>query len=214
MAADFSRVVPGTVLGWLTDGAPPKGEAQIRMMYYLHLRGADLEELSTLPQPAFDLGLYISLGVIELDDALRQLNYAGLKDLYRLLRGGDLTSARAELLMTVLANYANAAEDAARTASSKFTSLFEDAPSSEQVRAPTKECEEAPRATSPKVPFPAEHTAGTLLTTAALVESLILTDESHLAFVRELVGEARILDLVAHLQSLVDDKHNGLPLLG
>lgn len=192
-AATFAHVVPGTVLSWLTGGSPPKGEAQLRMMYYLQLKGLDLSELAALPRPAFVLGMYIATDTLSVEGAMQKLGYATLKDLYRLLHGADLTAARAAVLSRVLEAHRDEAEIALTTL--RLKPLSETSDSSPVAEQPLETTQKEPRQ-----PFIVEHVAGSLLTATALVESLILTgDSQNLAATVELVGQKRLADLATYL---------------
>ncbi len=192
-AAEFARVVPSTVLSWI-KGPPPLGEAQLRMMHYLNAKGIQVEGLDTLPRPAFRLGGYIFAGAIEIDEAANELGYATIKDLYRLLRGAELTSVRAEKLNELLDKYHDKfVEAAAGIVIYPFAEGKEPVPVAAEV---------STSAAPATVPFAVEHTAGTLLSATALVEALILTDETQLATVGTLVGKDRISDLVSYLDKL------------
>lgn len=202
-AAAFSRVVPGTVLGWVTDGAPPKGEAQIRMMYYLQLRGVDLEELLSLPQPAFDLGLSIAVGAIEVEEAVRELGYANTQDLYRLLRGAELPSTRAERLTTLLGSFRDTTKERLHEAALEpleITSSSVSIPPQVEPSVFESPAQLIPPQSAPSGTFAAEHTAGALLTATALVESHILAGGDDLEIVKRLIGGERLLELASHLE--------------
>ena len=198
-AAAFTKVVPGTVLAWITGGPLPKGEPFIRMMYYLKLKGLEPKELTALPKPAFDLGEYISSGTLEMETAKPDLGYANTKDLYRLLHGADLTSARAEMLDGVLERYKEDAQEAIDNLGIlPFTEVETAVITPVPAPAPEKTIE--PQQVRPS--FSAEHASGAILTATALVESFILSDDTQLATVAELVGRKRISDLTSYLEML------------
>lgn len=184
-AAKFTKVTPPTVLGWLTNSAPPKGETHLRLMHYLSLRGLHPAELDELPRPAYLLGRYIAFDVLTIDMATRELGYAGQKDLYRLLQGAELTSNRAQLLTETLSNW----EEEYNKATPRlrpFEPQSKHAPATTDMQASSTS-------------FEAQHVAGSLLTTAALVESLILSGGNALEEVVVLVGNQRVTDLASNL---------------
>ena len=101
--AEFTRVVPGTVLTWVEKGELPKGEASIRLLHYLDAGRSQLDELKELPKPAYKLGQLISFGLLTMDEAREALKYASQNDLFRLLRGSSLQADRGQILSQLIA---------------------------------------------------------------------------------------------------------------
>jgi hypothetical protein len=200
-AATFTRVTPGTVLNWITVGPLPKGEVQLRLLYYLELKGLAPAELQALPKPAYVLGSYIAYGMLEIEDAQRGLDYANTKEVYNLLRGSDLTSTRAEKLEEVLAEYKPKMESAFQ-GNAILPFVDPEAQAEESTKAPAPPV--TPAANEVTTPsFAATHAAGSLLNATAMVELLILSGEPNTSMTIELVGRNRVNDLIENLQELI-----------
>jgi hypothetical protein len=102
--AEFTHVMPGTVLTWVEKGELPKGEAQIRLLHYLDAGRCLLNELKELPKPAYKLGQLIAFGLLTMDAARKALGYANQTDLFRLLRGSSLQADRGQILTRLIAD--------------------------------------------------------------------------------------------------------------
>lgn len=103
--AEFTQVVPGTVLTWVARRELPKGETQIRLLHYLDAGRFQLDELKELPKPAYKLGQIIAFGLLTMDEARESLGYASQNDLFRLLRGSSLQADRGQILTRLIANH-------------------------------------------------------------------------------------------------------------
>lgn len=102
--AEFTHVVPGTVLTWMARGELPKGETQIRLLHYLDAGRSQLDELNELPKPAYKLGQLIAFDLLTMDEVRESLGYASQNDLFRLLRGSSLQADRGQILTRLIAD--------------------------------------------------------------------------------------------------------------
>lgn len=189
-AANVIKVTSPTILGWLNGGALPKGETMLRLQHYLSMKHLHPDELNAIPEPALQLGRYIAYDVLTIDEAKRAMGYASTNDLYRLLNGASLMTSRAQMLAKLLNDW-RAQFESSQPDIKPFSAAITSAP---QV-ASTSTADASSNAS-----FTVQHVAGSILTTAALVESLILSDEHGVDGVLALVGEDRIFDLIDNLR--------------
>lgn len=190
-AARVTHVTPATVLGWLNDASPPKGETLVRLQHYLQLKGLPLAELEQLPRPAFTLGYYLTLEVFDVATAQERLGYDSTGSFYRALRGSELDGARLEKLNQLLETFRPECEAALRRLDIR--------PFDDPVSATP-----APSVAAPSFAFIVEHAAGAILTAASLAESILLSDDVKSADVRRLVGAQRLNELIERLTEIVD----------
>jgi hypothetical protein len=140
------------------------------------------------------------------------LNYTNTTGLYRVLQGSEPTADRVQAMHQLLDKY----EEMAAAALQQVAIVPWDdggkpiAPAKVEEATPQPEPQPmaplTPAATTvaaSSVSFSVQHVTGSLLTSKALLDLLILTDRTQLAQVRELLGEQQLSELTEILMELV-----------